>query len=279
MRLLNNLVIYTLLVAIALVMVFPLVWMAMSSLKPNSTEIVDHPWSLPTTWTLGNFREAWGRAGIGRCMWNSSIITAGTLIGTMAVSSLAAYGLARLVFPGRDKLYYFFLLGLIMPIEAYLIPLYEQFRQVPYMGGGLNDSRLALILIYTGISAPLAIYILRAFMVGLPSSLDESATVDGCGPLGVFFWIVLPLSRPALATIGIFTALGAWNEFLVAVLFIREPLIQPITLGLQSFFGERNTDYHLLIAALTMVVLPMIALYVLFSRQIVAGLTAGAVKE
>ena len=116
-------------------------------------------------------------------------------------------------------------------------------------------------------------------MAGLPSSLDESATIDGCGPWGVFLWIVLPLSRPALATIGILTALAAWNEFLVAVLFIRDPSIHPMTLGLQSFFGERNTDYHLLIAALTIIVLPMMGLYLLFSRQISAGLTAGAVKE
>ncbi len=270
---------YAALIAISIVMFFPMVWMVISAFKPTSIEIIEHPWALPSQWTLGNFTEAWSRAGIGKTAMNSVIVTGGTLAATLGAASFAAYGLSRLVFPGRDRLYILLLLGLIMPIEAYLIPLYEQFRVVPYLGGYLNDSRLALILIYSGLGMPLAIYVLRAFMVGLPTSLDESATIDGCGPLGVFFWIILPLSRPALATIGIFTALSAWNEFLVAVLFIREPEIQPLTLGLQSFFGERNTDYHLLIAALSMIVLPMFALYALFSRQIVSGLTAGAVKE
>ena len=278
-RLVKTIVLYALLIALSVVMFFPIVWMTVSSMKPTATEILDHPWSLPSEWTFANFAEAWDRAGIGRSLLNSVLITAGTLIGTMGIASLAAYGLSRLVFPGRDQLYLLFLLGLIVPVEAYLIPLYEQFRTIPYWGTYLNDSRLALVLIYTGIGTPLAIYVFRAFMAGLPSSLDESATIDGCGPWGVFLWIVLPLSRPALATIGILTALAAWNEFLVAVLFIRDPSIHPMTLGLQSFFGERNTDYHLLIAALTIIVLPMMGLYLLFSRQISAGLTAGAVKE
>lgn len=278
-RLFKTIVLYALLIALSAVMFFPIVWMSVSSMKPTATEILDHPWALPSQWTFTNFAEAWDRAGIGHTLLNSVLITCGTLIGTMGIASLAAYGLSRLVFPGRDLLYLLFLVGLIVPVEAYLIPLYEQFRTIPYWGTYLNDSRLALVLIYTGIGTPLAIYVFRAFMAGLPSSLDESATIDGCGPWGVFLWIVLPLSRPALATIGILTALTAWNEFLVAVLFIRDPSVHPMTLGLQSFFGERNTDYHLLIAALTIIVLPMMGLYLLFSRQISAGLTAGAVKE
>lgn len=270
---------YGFLIVVSVVMFFPMVWMFVSAMKPDSNEILDHPWSLPSTWTLANFSEAWSRAGIGRSFWNSFWITVGTLLATLGISSLASYSLARILYPGRDRIYLLFLIGLIVPLESFLIPLYEQFRVIPYWGGYLNDSRLALILIYTGVGTPLAVYVLRAFMAGLPFSLDESAMMDGCGPWGIFIWIVLPLCQPALATIAILTALLSWNEFLVAVLFIRDPDIQPLTLGLQSFFGQRNTDYNLLIAALTINVLPLIVLYSIFSRQIVAGLTAGAVKE
>ncbi len=275
---LRTLCLYLFLIAVTVAMFFPLVWMVYSSFKSSSYEIMSNPWGAPVDWDIsriaGQYAQAWTRGNLGIYAWNSVLITSSTLIIVLLSSSMAAYAFSRLKFWGRDFLFYSFLVGLIIPVQAFLVPLFFQFREL-----GLLDTRRSVILAYSAISLPLAIYILRAFMVNLPRDLDESATIDGCSSWGIFWRIVLPLVRPALATIGIFTALTSWNEFLMALIFIESDALKPLPLGLLAFYGYHKVEYHLLLSALTMITIPMIVVYFLFQRQIVEGLTAGALKE
>jgi raffinose/stachyose/melibiose transport system permease protein len=275
---LSTVVLYLLLVVITLAMFFPLVWMVYSSFKASSYEIMLNPWGFPRDWNLsriaGQYVRAWTKGGLGTYVWNSTLITSATLVLVLLCSSMGAYSFARLNFRGRDTLFYLFLIGLIIPVEAFLIPLFIEFREL-----GLLDTRKSLVIAYSAISLPLSMYILRAFMVNLPRDLDESATLDGCSPWGIFWRIILPLVRPALATVGIFTALGAWNEFLMALIFIETDRLKPLPLGLLAFYGYHTVEYHLLLCALSMITVPMMIVYFLFQRQIVEGLTAGALKE
>ena len=275
---LGTLILYVFLVAITLAMFLPLVWMVYSSCKASSYEILEDPWGLPRNWDFsriaGQYVFAWTKGHLGIYVWNSVAVTIATLILALLCSSMAAYAFARLQFRGRDLLFYLFLIGLIIPTEAFLIPLFIELRELR-----LLDTRWSLILSYSGTALPLSIYILRAFMVNLPRDLDESATLDGCTPWGIYWKIDLPLVRPALATVGIFTALGAWNEFLMALIFIESDSLKTLPLGLLAFYGYHKIEYHLLLCALTITTVPMILVYFLFQRQIVEGLTAGALRE
>ncbi|MFH1738120.1 MAG: carbohydrate ABC transporter permease [bacterium] len=269
---------YVFLAAVTLAMFLPLVWMVYSSCKASSYEILADPWGLPQNWDFsriaGQYVFAWTKGHLGIYVWNSVAVTIGTLVVVLLVSSMAAYAFARLEFRWREPLFYLLLIGLIIPVEAFLIPLFIELREL-----GLLDTRRSLILAYSGTALPLSIYILRAFMVNLPRDLDESAILDGCTSWGVFGRIILPLVRPALATVGIFTALGAWNEFLMALIFIETDGLKTLPLGLLAFYGYHRVEYHLLLCGLTITTIPMIVIYFLFQRQIVEGLTAGALKE
>ena len=274
----STVVLYLCLAGVISAMFYPLIWMVYSSFKATSYEIMLNPWGFPKDWDLSRiasqYAEAWTKGHLGAYVWNSTLITSATLVVVLLCSSMAAYSFARLQFRGRDLWFYLFLIGLIIPVQAFLIPLFLEFRELR-----LLDTRRSLIIAYSALALPLSIYILRAFMVNLPRDLDESATIDGCSPWGIFWRIILPLVRPALATVGIFTALGAWNEFLMALIFIETDALKPLPLGLLAFYGFHMVEYHLLLCALSMITVPMILVYFLFQRQIVEGLTAGALKE
>ncbi len=272
------LVLYAFLIAVSAAMFFPLIWMTYSSFKATSYEIMLNPWGFPKDWDLSRiaaqYAYTWTKGNIGTYVWNSVAVTLATLVIVLVCSSMAAYAFSRLWFPGRDTIFTIFLIGLIIPTEAFLIPLFLEFREL-----NLLDTRWCLILAYSGTALPLSIYILRAFMVNLPRDLDESAIIDGCTSWGVFGRIIVPLITPALATVGIFTALGAWNEFLLALIFIESESLKTLPLGLLAFYGYHKVEYHYLLCGLTITTIPMIAIYLIFQRQIVEGLTAGALKE
>lgn len=271
---LTRYLIYGFLFSVTCSMFFPFVWMTYSSLKKNSQEVLVHPWSLPSEWKIENYQKAVEQGRLFRYMGNSLWITFGTVTTVLLAGSAAAYAFARQTFPGKEAIFFLFLLGLILPVEAFLIPLFLELRWLD-----LINSRFALILVYSAVNLPLAIYILHAFMLNLPKDLEESAVLDGCGMWGVYWHIVLPLSKPALSAVGIFTALSAWNEFMLALILLRRDAIKTLPLGMLAFQGFHNLDYPLLLSGLTLASLPMIGIYILFQKPIVAGLTAGALKE
>ena len=194
-------------------------------------------------------------------------------VAILLFAALAAYAFSRFEFRGSAVLLGLLLLGLLMPLQSYFIAQNSMFDEL-----GLKDTRLALILPYTAMGLPLAVYLLKVFLDALPDELFDAARLDGCGDLRMFTALVLPLLKPGLATVAIFSALNAWNEFLLALLYISDDALKTLPTGLLAFSDRYTTDYQLLFSALSIITLPMVAVYVVFHRQIVAGVTEGAVR-
>ena len=187
--------------------------------------------------------------------------------------SAAAFAFSRYRFRGRTVALGCFALGLLLPLQSYVIAQSTLFTELE-----LTDTRLALILPYAAMGLPLAVWLLKAYLDGLPEELFDAARIDGAGELRQLVSVVAPLLRPGLATVAILTALSAWNEFLLALLYIQDDELKTIPTGLLAFSTRYTTDYSLLFAALSIVTVPMILVYLVFNRHIVDGITAGSVK-
>lgn len=268
----RNLILYAVVVAVSAVMFFPMVWMFYTSLKTNS-EIYASAWALPNAPQLGNFIKAWRVGHLGRYVWNSIVCTSTSVLAIGMLSSLSAFAFSRLKFRGRELLFGLFLLGLIIPVQIVLIPLYSAMAQA-----GLQNTRTSVILPYIAWGLPVSIYILRSFFLTLPLELEDAARIDGCTTFGLFWRILLPLVRPGLAAVAIFASLGIWNEVLLAFVFLKDDALKTLPLGLYAFYGYHITDLNLLFAALTVVTVPMIVLFLIFQRQLIEGLTVGSLK-
>lgn len=260
------------LLVLASIFFFPMVWMVMSSFKTDQA-IFGSPFALPETIDFGSWVQAWEVGGLGRYAVNSAIVTGVSVTLILVIGSAAAYAFSRFRFRGRGLAMGLFALGLLLPLQSYFIAQSNLFTQL-----AITDTRWALIVPYTAMGLPLAVYLLKVYLDGLPEELFEAARIDGAGDARIFRQLALPLLRPGLATVAIFTALTAWNEFLLALLYIQDDDLKTIPTGLLAFSSRYTTDYSLLFSALSIVTIPMIVIYVVFNRHIVDGITAGSVK-
>ena len=262
--------IYVIVLIMVGLMTYPLIWMIYSSLKTDR-EIYLFPFSLPHKMQLGNWVQAWKLGNLGRYFINSVFITSISVFLVALLSSMAGYAFARLTFKGRDFLFYTFLLGLILPAQILIIPLFTFFDKI-----GILNTYFALILPYIAWGLPLSIYIFKSFFLTLPEDIADAAKIDGCSLFGLYWKIMLPLIRPALVTIAILQSIGIWNEFLLALLFIYDDELKTIPVGLLAFYGYHNVNYKLVFSALSITTIPIIIVYFIFEKQIVSGLTTGA---
>jgi raffinose/stachyose/melibiose transport system permease protein len=222
-----------------------------------------------------NYPQAWMASDIGRLYKNSIIVSTLSMILTVAISALAGYGLGRIRFAGRSVVYALVLVGLTIPLQIALIPLFINLRSL-----GLLNTRLALIGPYTGFGLAFGTYIMKGFFEGLPRELEEAARLDGASEFGIFARVMLPLTRPALATIAIFLFLQNWNEFLFALTFITEGGMRTLPTGIYALLSsEFYGNYPILAASLVLFSIPVLVLYFLFQQQFIEGLTAGALKH
>jgi len=258
----------------AVMVIFPFLWMIMTSLKTNQ-EILFSPWSLPDTPQWVNFTNAWTEAHIGRYVFNSVIVIAMSLTGTLLVSSMAAYVLARFSFPGNRLLFYIFIAGLMFPVFLGLVPLYFLMNDLH-----LKDTYHGLALVYIAYSLPFTIFFLVGFFKTLPEEIAEASTVDGAGPYRTFFQIMLPMAKPGLIAMGIFNFLGHWNQYLLPLVLIQSESKRMLSQGLGMLAIQQGyqNDYGALFAAMTITMVPSLIIYVLFQRRLESGLTAGALK-
>ncbi|MDO3679504.1 carbohydrate ABC transporter permease [Paenibacillus ehimensis] len=261
-----------LLTAYALVTLYPLFWLFVSSFKTNE-EFHSKPFSLPEVWQWDNFVRAWEVSAMGTSLINSTIVTVLSLILTLVLGALAAYVLARFDFKLKPLFMGLFLLGMLIPIHSTLVPLFVLMKKV-----GLLDTYAALVFPYTAFELPLAIFVVAAYLTAIPKEIEEAALIDGTGYWGIFFRMMLPLSLPALSTVAILAFLRFWNDFAFALVFISKPALKTIPLSLSVFATGYSTDYKLTMAAMSIAVLPTIIVYLLFQEQIMKGMTAGAVK-
>jgi len=260
------------LAALAVLFFFPMVWMLLSSFKTNAA-IFKTPFALPTSIDFGQWAKAWNTGHLGRYAVNSAIVTGTSVFLILVIGAAAAFAFSRYRFRGRGFAMGLFALGLLLPLQSYFIAQSNLFTQL-----AITDTLLALIIPYTAMGLPLAVYLLKVYLDALPDELFEAARIDGAGDWRVFRELALPLLRPGLATVAIFSALAAWNEFLLALLYIQDDSLKTIPTGLLAFSSRYVTDYSLLFSALSIVTLPMIVIYVVFNRHIVEGITAGSVK-
>jgi len=266
-------IMYLFLTIMAMIFAAPMAFTLLSSFK-TKIEIFTSPFSLPKTWQWSNYLEAWKGANMSRYFLNSLIQAGISVIILALVSSMAAYVLSRFHFKLNGLIQMFFLLGMMIPMHTVLVP-------ISYMIGILNlsDNILSLILVYVAFNLPFSILVLTNYMRGVNKSLEEAAHMDGATSFQIYRQVMLPLTKPAIATISIFNFLSGWNNVLFPLLFIKNRNLKPIALGILNFNGERGTEYGLLMAAIVITVAVPMIFYLLFQEKVENGLAAGAVKE
>lgn len=262
----------TILWVYAAVAVIPLLLMLTNSIRPNS-ELAQKPLGLPTNPDFTSYQRAWVEASFSTYFWNSVLVTVVSVALATTVSLFAAYALSR----SKGKLFALtesvFISGLMMPVFLIVVPIYYLLDSLE-----LVSTLPGLILIYTAVSIPFSIFVFCAFFRQLPPDLEEAARIDGAGPLRTFLVVMLPLVRPAIATVVIFRFVPIWNDFFYPLILIRDQAKYTLPVGLTSFFGEFQTDWSTLFAGLVIATLPLIVLFLLATKHIVAGLTAGMGK-
>jgi N-acetylglucosamine transport system permease protein len=259
----------------ALLTTLPLIWVVIGSVRSDA-EILADPWGLPGALRFDNWARAWTHAHIGQYFLNSTVVVTGSLALTMLFGATAAYVFARYEFPGRQVVYYLFVGGMMFPVFLALVPLFFVVRNA-----GLLNTWTGLILVYAAYSLPFTIFFLTAFFRTLPTSVAEAGLLDGCGHFGLFFRVMLPMARPGLISVGIFNFLSQWNQFILPqVLNQGDESDYVLAQGLSALAVSQGYegDYSGLFAGLTLAMLPVLGVYLIFQRQIQAGLTAGLLK-
>ncbi len=268
----SKLIIYIILIILAVIYVAPLLWVILASFKNNTTLMTD-PFGWPNPLNFDNYVTAWVGGGIGGYFLNSVIVVGCTLVISILINCMAAYGMARMKWKLSGAAMAFFLTGMMVPIHATLIPLYTMFSAI-----GFLNSYLSLIVPYVVFTFGQSIYIMRGFFGNIPKEMEEAAVIDGCSIWRAFWRIIMPISTAGIFTIGLFTFNGTWNELLVGLIFTNSKAIRTLPVGLTSFVGQYSTNYTPMFAAIVIAILPTIIVYCCFSNKIVGGLTAGAVK-
>jgi N,N'-diacetylchitobiose transport system permease protein len=255
------------------VMVFPVYWMVATSFKEGQNILSDTPQFFPTPATLSNFEDAISRPYFWDVVKNSLIIVSAVVAFSLVVAFLAALALAKFRFYGRGAFIVLILGVQMVPLNALIIPLYIQLSRA-----GLTNQLSGVIITYLTFVLPFTVWTLRGFMLGIPRELEEAAMVDGSTRLGAFFRILLPLVAPGLVATSIFAFIQAWNEFLIAYVFLNDAEKQTLTVWLAGFTTSRGTDWGPLMAGATLTALPVVVFFLLIHRKIAFGLTAGAVR-
>ncbi len=264
---------YAVLIFFALVCLVPFFWVVASSLKSNR-ELAINTLGLPMNYQWDNYADAWTRGRFGRYFMNSVIVSVPTVVGSVLLAALGGYGFARFRLRGGPILFYVFLLGLMVPFQSIMIPLFYILRDLRILG-----TYWAFILPSIALGLPFGIFFMRAFFIRMPQELAEAAKIDGASELQIFWSIMLPLATPGITSLAVFSFMNAWNSFLLPLLYMQKEELRPIVLGLMFFSGRFTTNVPLTMAGTMIVMLPIVLVYVLFQRKFIQGMTAGAVKE
>ncbi|WP_069998338.1 carbohydrate ABC transporter permease [Cellulosilyticum sp. I15G10I2] len=271
---LSKTAIHTLLGLWSLLTIFPMLWVLNNSFK-DRTIILKDSFSLTnaSTFTFENYITAFSRMNIARAYLNSFIISSTVVIGVMCFGGLAAYILARYKFRGRNFIYGALISAVLFPAFATIVPVFMGLYQLD-----LVNKHLGVILPQIAGNLPFAIIIMVGFMESIPLELEEAAVVEGSGPFQIFTKIVVPISKPSFATVAIFTFLWSYNDLFMQMIIIRKNEYLPVSALLNKISSEYGTDYGLMNAAVTLVVIPVFIVYLFLQKHIIKGLTAGAVK-
>jgi raffinose/stachyose/melibiose transport system permease protein len=263
---------YLVAVFFALIVLVPLVATVINGFK-SPADLLTNPFGLPRIWQWENYTRIIQGDAFWRQLKNSTLVVLAVALGVVVLASMPAFVFSRMTFRGRDLLFQFFTLGLLLPITVLLLPLYITLRQA-----NLVDNLWGIILPQVAFGLPSTILILRGFFASIPRELEEAAAIDGCTSAGFFVRVLLPLMRPALAAVVVLTMVASWNDFFLPLLVLNKEQLWTLPLGIMQFQGQFGTDWGRVLAFVALSLIPTIIFYLLAERQIVAGLTAGAVK-
>jgi raffinose/stachyose/melibiose transport system permease protein len=261
------------LIIVAFVQVYPLIWLAFFSLKDNSEIFSGDVAGFPKKLLWSNYTKALSDGNVMNYFGNSVLVTAASIILVLILSSMAAYAITRMNWKLSNATMTLILLGMMVPIHAALLPLFMVLKSLH-----LLNTYWSLIIPYVAFGIPMAVFILGSFFKGVPRELEESAVMDGCGVYRTYFSIILPLIRPAIATVSIFTFLSCWNELMFAVTFINDTHYQTLTVGMMSMVGTYITQWGIIGAGLMITTIPTVIIYLLLNKQVQQSMIAGAVK-
>jgi ABC-type glycerol-3-phosphate transport system permease component len=251
---------------------WPVLWILFGSLKSRQ-EFYTNPWGLPRSWQFSNYADAFVVARIGDYLVNSLIVVGLGLAILLITASTTAYALARFSFPGRGAVSVLILATMMVPPDVLTIPLFVVLRSLGLLGGFFG-----LACIYAAGGFGMAVFLLRSYFLAVPVELEEAATLEGASPLTILIHVILPLTLPGFLAVTIIQAMGMWNDLYLAFVFLRDPASATVPLGLLNFFHREAIDWPRLLAALSILTVPVLVFYSLFQRKFVEGLTSGAVK-
>jgi raffinose/stachyose/melibiose transport system permease protein len=273
-RAVNTAMVHTVLLVYTVIALFPILLVIMNAFKSRAA-IFGDPLAPPTfeTFSLIGFQKVLEKADFLMYFGNSMTVTLGALVLILLFGAMAAWALTEYRFPGNRWLALFFAIGIMVPIRLGTVSILQLMVELE-----LVNTLTALVLVYTAQGLPLAIFILSEFIALIPKELKEAARVDGVSEYKIFFQVIAPLIRPAVATVAVFTMIPIWNDLWFPLILAPGESTQTITLGVQQFVGQYATDWNAVLASLTLAVVPVLVLYVIFSRQLIRGITSGAVK-
>ena len=271
-------VIYHILVfAVGLVMIYPLIWMVMSSFKPTNTIFQTAGSLIPETFTFENYINGWkgfAKVTFATFFKNSLFISVVATIGTVISSAIVAYGFARFKFKGKKLLFSAMLLSMMLPAQVLMIPQYLWYQKLNWVG-----SYMPLIVPYFFAIQGFFVYLISNFISGIPRDLDEAAKIDGCSYVSIFTRIILPLIKPALVTAGIFSFMWRWDDFLSALLYVNKSAKYPVSLALKLFCDPgSSSDYGAMFAMASLSILPSVLIFIFFQRYLVEGISTSGLK-
>ncbi|CAN5388817.1 carbohydrate ABC transporter permease [soil metagenome] len=268
----NHVINHLVLLALVVFAIGPLLILVFNSLK-SQQEIGKNPLGFPNTFVWSNFGDAWDIGRFAETMGNSAQLVAMTVVGVLILGGMAAYSLAKLDLPGSSGVMLYLLVGSSLPLQLFLVPLFFLWQRLH-----LTNSLPGLALIYIGTNAPLAIFILRSFMVQLPRDFEDAARVDGAGEMRIFTSIVIPLSWPGFLTVGLIVALSVWNEFLLATVFNTDQKLFTVVTSYYNFTSQFSRNWALTSAGALLMIFPIVTIFLLLQRRFIEGLTSGGVK-
>lgn len=255
-------------VAVALAFLFPIYIMVINAFKPLNDVSTALEW--PASPTLDNFSTAWETANLGAAIINSLVVTVGSVVLLVAIGSLAAYPLARITSKWSKGAYYGFILGLILPFQLALIPLYSTMRDI-----GLLGSLLGLVFIYAGIQAPLTIFLYTEFLRGVPQDYDEAAELDGANRLQAYWHVIFPMVRPITGTVVVLNAVLIWNDFYIPLLYLGGSDNATIPVTVFQFTGQYSSQWGLIFASLIISCIPIVTAFLIMQRSVFRGYASG----
>ncbi len=260
------------LIANTIIMLAPIIIMVFSAFK-TTPQIFQSPFSIPDFSNVGNFVKIWTETNFLRYLLNSFVVTGASMALILTLGTMAAYAIGRYTFTGSGFILMFFLAGLTLPLKLAIIPLFMLMRDLSIL-----NNQLSLIFVYTAMGLPTTVFIMTGFIRSLPNELEDAARMDGASEARIMWSIMLPLVRPAMVIAGIQNVVPIWNDFFFPLVFIQNDNLKTLPQGLTTFMGEYTTDWGVLFSGLTLSAAPIIIIYILLSKQFIAGMTSGAVK-